>query len=324
MTEQHTKLMSRGRLARRLCPTALAGFVAVIALGCNESPVAHVAPSLDAAGSHAMASIERAIAPTKADRQAPAAEISRHIAQTQHWEFELPAERIEAVWRAHSNACSDACEIVQARVSLNEAFAGNAFLELRIEHEALDAYVRAIEADGAPKGRSVIREDRTLEVVDLEARLENQRALAARLRELLAGRPGALKDLLAIERELMRVQADIDAMTAQRRVLAQQTEKVHLLIDYRAAPRTDFDDAWAPVREAWHGMALDFTQSLSAVMGFIATAAPWILFGLPIVLALMRFVRRPGNAFGRVKRWVGWFSKYSASGGKPERNPSQE
>ena len=66
----------------------LGGLIVFVAVGCNEDPIVQVAPSIEAAGGHAIASLERAIAPTKDAAPTKAAEVERHIAETQHWEFE--------------------------------------------------------------------------------------------------------------------------------------------------------------------------------------------------------------------------------------------
>ena len=48
-------------------------------------------------------------------------------------------------------------------------------------------------------------------IVDTEATLRAKRALRDRLQQLLATRPGSLADLLGVERELARVQGEIDS-----------------------------------------------------------------------------------------------------------------
>lgn len=229
---------------------------------------------------------------------------SRHIAETQHWRYVVPGERIEPLWTAHSALCGDGCEITQANVSARNDYAAHATLEMRIERSRFNAMLSALEATRAPTERSVGREDKTLEVVDLESRMANLKIMAERLRNLVDTHGGKLADLLALERELNRVQSEIDSMQSRRRVLAQETEKVRLSIQYQAEPRTNIEDAWSPVREAWHDMARRFNSSLADLMRFVAGVAPWLLIGLPAGVLAWKAIRLPGRWIGRLReKW---------------------
>ena len=112
-----------------------------------------------------------------------------------------------------------------------------------------------------------------------------------------------LADLLALERELNRVQSSLDSMTAQSRVLAGETERVRFDINYRSAPRTLASDMWSPIRNVWHEMGKTFTQSVAAAMLFVASALPWIVILVPGWLLLRKFWsalrRRLGQGVGR-------------------------
>ena len=237
---------------------------------------------------------------------------TRHIAETQHWRYVVPAERIEPLWSAHSALCIAGCEITQANVSARSDYAAHATLEMRIERGRFDAMRSALEATQTPFERAVSREDKTLQVVDLESRMSNLKTMAERLRSLVDTHGGKLPDLLALERELNRVQSEIDSMQSRRRVLAQETEKVRLSIQYQAEPRTNIEDAWSPVREAWHDMARRFNASLADLMRFVAGVAPWLLIGLPAAVASWKFIRLPGRLIGRLRE------KWKARKARPE------
>lgn len=237
---------------------------------------------------------------------------TRHIAETQHWRYVVPAQRIEPLWATHAALCTAGCEITQANVSARSDYAAHATLEMRIERARFDAMLSALEATKAPFERAVSREDKTLQVVDLESRMANLKTMADRLRNLVDTHGGKLADLLALERELNRVQSEIDSMQSRRRVLAQETEKVRLSIQYQAEPRTNIEDAWSPVREAWHDMARRFNASLADLMRFVAGVAPWLLIGLPVAVASWKFIRLPGRLIGRLRE------KWNARKARPE------
>lgn len=260
--------------------------------GCGEeslSPDARM-QATDAAGGFApgaepMRSLEK-MAPAAVFSGAPTSTADsdqvRHIAETQHWTYHLPVEDIERVWSAHAQACAAGCEIVSASISGRSQGFASGRLEMRVERALFVPLEQSLLRSGAPLERTIQKEDRTLQVVDVEARIENQRQLVQRLRAMLAGRPEAeLKDVLALERELVRAQSELDSMQSRRRMLANETEKVHLHLNYQARPHVDPGSIWAPLEQAWYGMGGQFARSLAGVLLFIATALPWLVIALP-------------------------------------------
>jgi hypothetical protein len=105
-------------------------------------------------------------------------------------------------------------------------------LELRVPSSRLDEALTSLSALGEERSRSVAASDVTTEVGDLEAQLTNQRALRDRLRALLA-RAEKVEDVLAVERELTRLQTEIDAgetrLTRLRSDLAMSALSLHLV-----------------------------------------------------------------------------------------------
>jgi hypothetical protein len=90
----------------------------------------------------------------------------------------------------------------------------SAHLDLRVPAARLDEALDALAALGEERARSVSASDVTAEVADLEATLANQRALRDRLRALLA-RAQKVEEVLQVERELTRLQTEIDAGDAR-------------------------------------------------------------------------------------------------------------
>lgn len=91
---------------------------------------------------------------------------------------------------------------------------GRGTFDLRIPAAQLDAVLGQLATLGEEKSRRVSTEDVTDQVTDLDAELANKRALRDRLRDLLA-RAKDVKDVLAVENELTRVQTDIDSLEAR-------------------------------------------------------------------------------------------------------------
>ena len=100
---------------------------------------------------------------------------------------------------------------------------GSATLRIRVPAERLNAALDALAVLGSEKYRTVSSQDVTEAVIDMEARLKNAIALRDRLRVLL-DRAKDVKDVLDIERELTRVQSEIDSMDGRLKKLRSQVQ----------------------------------------------------------------------------------------------------
>lgn len=119
----------------------------------------------------------------------------------------------------------DASNAVRQVVALTEACGGyvesraddsswsGIHLRLRLPAAELSNAVTRVEGLGKVTSRRVGNEDVTEQYVDTDARLRNKIVLRDRLRGLL-DKATDVKDILAIETELSRVQGDIDSMEA--------------------------------------------------------------------------------------------------------------
>lgn len=84
-------------------------------------------------------------------------------------------------------------------------------VSLRVPEPKLDVALDSLSMLGTVKTRSVSSEDVTEETIDVEARIQSLTAERDQLRELL-GKAAAINDVFTIERELARVQGDIDSL----------------------------------------------------------------------------------------------------------------
>lgn len=98
-----------------------------------------------------------------------------------------------------------------------------AYLVLRVPAPQLRPMLDAMAALGSEESRSVSSQDVTEQYVDTEARLKNAIALRDRLKALL-GQAKGVKDILEIEKELTRVQSDIDSMEGRLKKLKGQVD----------------------------------------------------------------------------------------------------
>lgn len=108
----------------------------------------------------------------------------------------------------------------------DSTYAGT-ILTLRIPATAFTNVVGELEALGEVSLRQLSCEDVTENFVDVEARMKNKQKLRDRLHDLLS-QATEMKDILAIETELNRVQGDIDSMEARLKALRGQVDYAKL------------------------------------------------------------------------------------------------
>ncbi|MDH5668946.1 MAG: DUF4349 domain-containing protein [Nitrospira sp.] len=108
----------------------------------------------------------------------------------------------------------------------------SASVRLRVPSESLKSAVGALEGLGTVKYRRIAGEDVTERYIDTEARLKNKIELRDRLRQLLQ-KATDVKDVLAIETELNRVQSDIDAMEGKLKRLKSGVAYATIDLDLR-------------------------------------------------------------------------------------------
>ncbi|MEM9178042.1 MAG: DUF4349 domain-containing protein [Myxococcota bacterium] len=115
-------------------------------------------------------------------------------------------------------ARNEAIEIVEAaggRVDRSSANGEDRFeLGLRVPVDGLESALDRFAALGKVLDRHVSTEDVTGQVIDLDARIANLVALRDRMRGLLA-KASRIEDILAIEKELTRVQSELDSLTGR-------------------------------------------------------------------------------------------------------------
>lgn len=121
----------------------------------------------------------------------------------------MAASDIEQLWLAQRDACKPPiCQLISADYSEPEEDVDSATVAMLISANHADALIDGLRKLGRITRHDIAGVDRTLQVVDLSARLANQRALRDRLRTLASQRADKLRDVLDLERELARVQGN--------------------------------------------------------------------------------------------------------------------
>jgi chromosome segregation ATPase len=106
---------------------------------------------------------------------------------------------------------------------------------LRVPGDRLDALMDSVATLGEVETRTVSATDVTEQVVDAEARLAALRATRDRLRQLLE-RASTVQDVVTVERELARVQGDLESLERRLNTLRGQVAFSELSVSLRRRP----------------------------------------------------------------------------------------
>ncbi|MCC6172236.1 MAG: DUF4349 domain-containing protein [Gammaproteobacteria bacterium] len=264
-------------------PQADAGSAALVAVASAPAPAPP--PPLGAAAA--------AVSPTEG--------AANLIAYSYSMSLELPAAQVIAARDAHLQACLAAgparCQLLGSSSHAAGDDRVSAQLQLRGEPQWLQGFRAAVAADatkldGRVVGNSIGSEDLTRQVIDTEATLRAQTRLRERLTELLTRHQGKLADLLEVERELARVQGEIDARSSELNVMRKRIAMSDLTIAYQSRGLFVDDRTADPTLQALRDFLATVSLSFAAAIRFVAVALPWLLIVLPAFWLLRRMWRR--------------------------------
>lgn len=220
--------------------------------------------------------------------------------------LELPSTRLSSVIDAHVQACQSAgprlCQLVGSNKSGDPESYMEGYVALRGEPQWLDAFMGGLEAQADAAGGRIIQqttntEDLTRQIVDTEARQRALVSLRDRLQDLLRSRPGRLADLLEVERELARVQGELDAITSSLAVMRTRVAMSELTLNYRSQPRSVGSDTFRPLRDAFANFLGIVVNGFAAIIIIVAGLVPVAAVVVPLAWLLLRWRRARGGRF---------------------------
>lgn len=126
---------------------------------------------------------------------------------------------------------------------------------------------------------------------DVKVRLERLEYMRKRLYGLADQKSDKVADLLQVERELMRVETDIERLTQDRKGIEKVTDNVSFFISYAEQPPKAGDVNFAPLKGLFSDMANTFIAAVRYTAVWLARWLPAaLLIGL-VVLGLRRRFR---------------------------------
>jgi hypothetical protein len=301
--------MSRTRLRRRgvlvgLLVVVVLGVVGIVVLGSGQRSTDY--GSSESAplpgGGGVAASRDSAVAPpapAQADPGAlPVGSVSRALVRTA--QLSVDADDPVAATRRVRSAVAGAAGTVAQESSTDTG----AQLTIRVPADRLDQLIDSIAGLGHVTHRTSQVVDATEDVVDLDARVASQRASVDRVRALLA-QARSIGDVVSIESELTRREADLDSLTGRLNAVKDQVALSTLTVDVDKAPLTTTEDPkptgfLAGLTAGWEGLQAT-ASATGAVVGFLVPFLPVVAVLLGLVWLgrrIARTRRTPGGAEG--------------------------
>ena len=218
------------------------------------------------------------------------AQSQRFIAERHKLEVVTSETQLQKSWESVIAFCGTIrCEVVSSTIT---AKTGNldpsGSMALRVAPEDLPKLLGEVEKVGKLVQHTTEREDKTTQVVDTEARIKNLTAFRDNLRAMLARPSATVKDLVEIQKQLADTQSELDGETAQRKILANETEKVAVAIDFRVDRTGKGRGAFSEIWDALSDSASVLAESTAALITVIVAVIPWLILIVPAIWLLRR------------------------------------
>jgi hypothetical protein len=222
------------------------------------------------------------------------------LAYTYESGLRLPANDVQPTLAAHQKRCIDAgpqvCQVIQASSNQIGEDEVRARLELRARPDFVRTFRDGLAAEAkAKKGEvtlsTVTSEDLTRQIVDTEARVKALTSLRDRVQRLLDTRPGKLEELLETERELARVQGELDASRSILEVMRARVAMSTLTINYQSNASYVSDTTFGPIGRAFAEFFGIVAQGVATMIYLLAFVLPFAVIGGPIAWFGLKWFR---------------------------------
>ena len=214
----------------------------------------------------------------------------RYVAERHKLDVITSESELQKSWEATVAYCATIqCEVVSSSVTTRTTDSPpTGMLSLRVAPADLSKLLASIDKLGTVVQHITEREDKTTQVVDTEAKIKNLTAFRDNLRAMLAKQGATVRDVVEIQKQLTDTQSELDSETAQRKILANEIEKVaieiSLRVERRGANAGSFAQIWNAVRESGSILADSTASLITTVVAII----PWLVLVVPITWLLRK------------------------------------
>ena len=218
----------------------------------------------------------------------------RFIAERHKLEIVEPESELQKAWEAAVAFCATIqCEVVSSSITTKTADSEpSGVMALRVVPEDLKKLFAYVEKLGNTAQHTTEREDKTIVVVDTEAKIKNLTTFRDNLRAMLTKPSATVKDLVEIQQQLAQTQSELDSEAAQRKILANETEKIAVELSFRVQRSSGNAVGFAEIRNALRESGSVLADSTAALITVIVAAIPWLILIVPGLWLLVRAWRR--------------------------------
>ncbi|SIN33375.1 DUF4349 domain-containing protein [Micromonospora cremea] len=288
-----------GRTGRRrsalLAATALAAALALTACGAGDSgarDAADTAAEVPGANNGGADKDSAAGAPEAAGAGAPDLRVDQR-AIIYNGTMRVQVDDVDAAAREVAAAVTRAGGFIGGDQRRSAEADAVAELQLRVPAAKFAGVVEEVAKLGKQQSREISTQDATEETIDLEARITSQRARVDSARRLLA-RATSITDLVSLENELGRREADLASLEAKKRRLADLTALSTITVSLAGpAAKTAEEKTETGFLVGLKGGWKAFVVSLTVLLTVLGALLPWLVaLGVPLAVLLLVLRRR--------------------------------
>lgn len=220
--------------------------------------------------------------------------VKKYIALRHHLNVELAAEHMQMGFDAALKHCEAlSCQILSANFNKETQYnPPSASLSVRLPPRNVEVFLSGLAKSGEIIQHSREAEDKTNQVVDADARIQNLTELRDRLRQMLGDKSAKFKDIIDVERELANTQSQLDSIISLRKVLSLETDLVAVNIHFSARQGITEQGFFSPVARAIQDAGHVMMESLASLITLLVSALPWIVIGIPMILLLIKLWKK--------------------------------
>lgn len=223
-----------------------------------------------------------------------AASPQRYIAERHELEIITPESELQKSWESVIAFCGAIqCEVISSSITMRTSDSvPSGSISLRVAPQDLTKLFAHLQKLGNITQHKTEREDKTTEVIDTDAKLKNLTSFRDNLRAMLAKPSLTVKDLLEIQQQLTETQSQLDSETAQRKILANETEKIAVGLSFRVKESIGNAGGFAEILDALRESGSVLADSTAFLITVIVAVIPWLILILPALWLLAKAWRK--------------------------------
>lgn len=218
----------------------------------------------------------------------------RFIAVRHKLQIVASESQLQKSWESVINFCSTLhCEVLNSSITARTRESlPSAAVTLRVAPEDAQKLMEHLEKQGSIVQHTTESEDKTSVVVDTDAKIKNLSGFRDNLRTMLSKPSATVKDSVEIQQQLTEVQSQLDSETAQRRILANETEKIAVEISFRIERNTDSAGGLKAIGDALRESGSALAESTASLITAVVVVTPWLIVIVPLLWLLRKMWRK--------------------------------